>query len=199
MQNDILLKAKELFLNHGFKSVTMDDLAKELGISKKTIYQFYSDKTALVSAVTDHLFEHISTGISCICDGEKNPIEEMFAIKEFSRSALQDEKSSPHYQLQRYYPKIFAVLVRKQFQTMQNCTQDNIKRGIEMMIYRSDIDLEFITRMFFVGFNAVRHEELFPSDHFNKSKLFNLHLAYHLRGIATPKGLEIIDKITAKS
>ena len=56
MQNDILLKAKELFLNHGFKSVTMDDLAKELGISKKTIYQFYSDKTALVSAVTDHLF-----------------------------------------------------------------------------------------------------------------------------------------------
>jgi len=69
MQNEILIKAKELFLNHGFKSVTMDDLAKELGMSKKTIYQFYQDKTALVSAVTDHLFEHISTGITCICYG----------------------------------------------------------------------------------------------------------------------------------
>jgi AcrR family transcriptional regulator len=199
MQNEILIKAKELFLNHGFKSVTMDDLAKELGMSKKTIYQFYQDKTALVSAVTDHLFEHISTGISRICDGEKNPIEEMFAIKEFSRSALQDEKSSPHYQLQRYYPKIFTVLVCKQFQTIQDCTQNNLKRGIELGLYRPDIDLAFVTRIFFAGFNAVRHEELFPSENFDKNKLFNLHLAYHLRGIATPKGVEIIDQITAQS
>jgi hypothetical protein len=145
------------------------------------------------------LFEHISTGISCICDGEKNPIEEMFAIKEFSRSALQDEKSSPHYQLQRYYPKIFAVLVRKQFQTIQDCTQNNLKRGIELGLYRPDIDLAFVTRIFFAGFNAVRHEELFPSENFDKNKLFNLHLAYHLRGIATPKGVEIIDQITAQS
>jgi len=197
MQNEILIKAKELFLNHGFKSVTMDDLAKELGMSKKTIYQFYQDKTALVSAVTDHLFEHISTGITCICNGEKNPIEEMFAIKEFSRSALQDEKSSPHFQLQRYYPKIFAVLVRKQFQTIQDCTQNNLKRGIELGLYRSDIDLAFVTRIFFAGFKAVRHEELFPSENFDKNKLFNLHLTYHLRGIATPKGVEIIDQITA--
>jgi len=197
MQNEILIKAKELFLNHGFKSVTMDDLAKELGMSKKTIYQFYQDKTALVSAVTDHLFEHISTGITCICNGEKNPIEEMFAIKEFSRSALQDEKSSPHYQLQRYYPKIFALLVRKQFQTIQDCTQNNLKRGIELGLYRSDIDLAFVTRIFFAGFKAVRHEELFPSENFDKNKLFNLHLTYHLRGIATPKGVEIIDQITA--
>ena len=74
-----------------------------------------------------------------------------------------------------------------------------LKRGIELGLYRPDIDLAFVTRIFFAGFNAVRHEELFPSENFDKNKLFNLHLAYHLRGIATPKGVEIIDQITAQS
>ena len=74
MREKILLGASDLFLNYGFKSVTMDDIANTLGISKKTIYQHFDNKTKLVDATTMYLFEMISQGINHICSFEKNPI-----------------------------------------------------------------------------------------------------------------------------
>ncbi|MGI9550098.1 MAG: TetR/AcrR family transcriptional regulator, partial [Aurantibacter sp.] len=104
MKTKILEKATELFLNLGFKSVTMDDLAREMGISKKTIYSHFENKTHLVEACTLHLFNTISQGIDYICSLGKNPIEELYEIKKFAMLHLKDEKSSPQYQLQKYYP-----------------------------------------------------------------------------------------------
>ena len=107
MKEKILAKATEMFLNYGFKSVTMDDLAEQLGISKKTIYANYENKTKLVEASTLFLFEFISNGINLICELEKNPIDELFAIKSFVMEHLKNEKTSPQYQLQKYYPQLF--------------------------------------------------------------------------------------------
>ena len=75
MREKILSKAADLFLSYGFKSVTMDDIASAMGISKKTIYQHFENKTKLVEATTLNIFEIISQGIDCICAIEKNPIE----------------------------------------------------------------------------------------------------------------------------
>ena len=97
MRDKILLKATDMFLSYGFKSVTMDDIANTLGISKKTIYQHFENKTKLVEATTLSLFELISHGIDCICALEKNPIEEIYDIKRFVMDHLKDEKSSPQY------------------------------------------------------------------------------------------------------
>ena len=92
MREKILLKSAEMFLTLGFKSVTMDDIAHELGCSKKTIYQHFENKTKLVEATTLHVFEVISHGINCICALEKNPIEEIYDIKHFVMDHLKDEK-----------------------------------------------------------------------------------------------------------
>ncbi|MCB0433144.1 MAG: TetR/AcrR family transcriptional regulator, partial [Mangrovimonas sp.] len=78
MEQKILQNAAEMFLNYGFKSVTMDDIANTMGISKKTIYQYYENKNKLVEATTMYVFENISHGIDCICEIEKNPIEEVY-------------------------------------------------------------------------------------------------------------------------
>src|SRR5210317_1140812 len=102
MKNKILEKATELFLIYGFKSVTMDDIANALGISKKTIYQHFKNKTKLVEATTLGLFNFISNGINCICAMDKNPIEEIYEVKSFAMTHLKDEKSSPIFQLQKY-------------------------------------------------------------------------------------------------
>ena len=99
MKDKILEKATELFLNLGFKSVTMDDLANEMGISKKTIYAHYENKTKLVTESTMYLFNVISQGIDQISSLKKNPIEELYDIKKFVMLHLKDEKSSPQYQL----------------------------------------------------------------------------------------------------
>ena len=110
MKEKITITATELFLNLGFKSVTMDDIANEMGISKKTIYTHFNNKTALVTEVTSSLFCVISEGIDLICAAEKNSIEELYEIKRFVMEHLKNEKSSPQYQLQKYYPKIYATL-----------------------------------------------------------------------------------------
>jgi len=83
MREKIINKSAELFLNLGFKSVTMDDIAQEMGISKKTIYVHFSNKTKLVEAVTFGLFDTICNGIDHICEHAPNPIEELYSIKMF--------------------------------------------------------------------------------------------------------------------
>ncbi|MEO9511017.1 MAG: TetR/AcrR family transcriptional regulator [Flavobacteriaceae bacterium] len=195
MREKILYKATELFLTLGFKSVTMDDLANEMGISKKTIYSHFENKTKLVEESTMNLFWFISNGIDEIAALMKNPIEELYEIKKFVMLHLKDEKSSPQYQLQKYYPKVHATLKSKQFETMQNCVVDNVTRGIEMGIYRDNLNVEFVSRIYFSGVISIKDNSLFPIHTFSIKQLMDDYLEYHLRGIVTPKGRKILNSI----
>lgn len=195
MKEQILEKATEMFLTLGFKSVTMDDIAAELGISKKTIYQHYATKPDLVKNVTLHLFETISCGIDQICAVGKNPIEELFTIKNFVLEHLKNEAASPFYQLNKYYPKIYQTLKKKQFGKMSECVLDNLKRGINEGLFRKEINPEIIGRFYFAGMNSLKDEELFPKKDFNTIELQEQYLEYHLRGICTTKGLKIVEHL----
>ena len=195
MREKILIKSAELFLNLGFKSVTMDDIAENLGCSKKTIYQHFDNKTKLVEATTSHMFELISHGIDCICELQKNPIEEIYDIKSFVMDHLKNEKSSPQHQLRKYYPKIYDSLKAKQFEVMQSCVTDNLKRGIAQGFYRDTIDVEFISRLYFSGMMSIKDRDLFPLKQFSMNVLMEHYLEYHVRGICTNKGLETLNRI----
>lgn len=194
MREKILLGARDLFLSYGFKSVTMDDIASKLGISKKTIYQYFDNKTKLVEAVSLHLFDSISCGMEKIFIIKKNPIEEIYDIKQFIMEHLKDEKSSPQYQLQKYYPKIYSTLKKKQFNIMESCVLDNLNRGIELELYRETINVDFIFRLYFNSMQAIKDKDLFPSMQFPVIMLMTNFLEYHLRGICTPKGLKTLNK-----
>lgn len=194
MREKILSNAAELFLNYGFKSITMDDISNHIGISKKTIYQHFDNKTSLVEAVSLYVFENISCGISGICALKKNPIEEIYDIKQFVLEHLKDEKSSPQYQLQKYYPKIFSTLKKKQFEVMQECVKDNLTRGVEQGLYRSNINIEFISRIYFNSMISLKDKEIFPLINFSMNTLMEYYLEYHLRGICTEKGLLTLHK-----
>jgi AcrR family transcriptional regulator len=194
MREKILHKSQELFLNLGFKSVTMDDIAGEMGISKKTIYVHFPNKTKLVEATTLHMFETISCGIDGICSLQKNPIEEVFEIKQFVMDHLKNEKSSPQYQLQKYYPKIFVTLKSKQFEVMQGCVTENLKRGIQQGLYRDNLNIDFVSRIYFNGMVALKDQELFSLKTFSMNTLMENYLEYHLRGICTAKGLDILNE-----
>ena len=195
MREQIIQKSAELFLTVGFKSVTMDDIANEMGISKKTIYVHFQNKTKLVEATTLEIFEIISNGIEGICMLQKDPIEEIFEIKKLVMEHLKDEKSSPYYQLQKYYPKIFNSLKSKQYSAMKECVVDNLSRGIQHGLYRDTIETEFVSKIYFTCMMALKDKELFPLHNFSMQTLMNHYLEYHLRGICTPKGLENLSKI----
>ena len=172
----------------------MDDIANKLGISKKTIYLHFENKTKLVEATTLALFQLISTGIDCICELEKNPIEEIYDIKRFVMDHLKDEKSSPQYQLQKYYPKIYATLKTKQFEVMQGCITENLNRGVAQGLYRTNIDIDFISRLYFNSMICLKDQDLFPLKNFSMNTLMEHYLEYHLRGICASKGLDFLTK-----
>lgn len=195
MREKILHKATELFLNLGFKSVTMDDLANEMGISKKTIYSHFENKTKLVEESTMDLFWFISNGIDEIVSLQQNPIEELYEIKKFVMLHLKDEKSSPQYQLQKYYPKVHETLKRKQYDVMQECIIANVRRGMEMEIYRNNLNVEFVSRIYFSGVTSIKDNSLFPMQIFSMLQLMDYYLEYHLRGIVTPKGRKVLNSI----
>ena len=199
MRENIINKATELFLTLGFKSVTMDDIANELGISKKTIYVHFENKTKLVEATTFEMFELISKGIDDICVLERDPIEEMYVIKKLVLEHLKDETSSPYHQLQKYYPKFFNSLRSKQYGLMEKCVADNLNRGIALGLYRDNLEVEFISKIYFTCIMALRDNQLFPLHNSSMSSLMNHYLDYHVRGICTSKGLEVLNRINNQS
>lgn len=195
MKTKIIEIATELFLNLGFKSVTMDDLASEMGISKKTIYTHFDNKTKLVEATTEYLFNTVCVGIDNILDEKKEPIKELYAIKAFVMHHLKNEKTSPQYQLQKYYPKIHSELKVKQFDIMQECIISNLHRGMKDGIFRDNIDVEIISKLYFIGIIGIKDVDMFPAQEFPMTKLMDDYLEYHVRGIATEKGLTILNKL----
>ena len=195
MKEKILKKAIDLFLNFGFKSLTMDDIASEMHISKETIYSHFNNKTKLVEAATFCVFETISNEINCICELQKNPIEELYEIKKSVMLHLKNEKTSPHYQLCKYYPEINESLKKKQFELMQACVVNNFERGIEMGLYRTNLNEEFVSRIYFLGITGIKDENLFPTNVFTKTKIMDNFLEYHLRGIITKEGLYTLNTI----
>lgn len=194
MKEKIVYKATELFLNLGFKSVTMDDIANEMGISKKTIYAHFGNKTELVHEVTMTMFQQITYGIDGICGLDKNPIEELYEIKKFVMLQLKNEKSSPQFQLQKYYPEVHEHFKAKHFEKMYDCTMKNLQRGVEQGLYRNNIDIEFVSRIYFIGVHGIKDDAMFPIQKFPKVKLFEDYLEYHLRGITTREGLKTLNK-----
>ncbi|GGH44926.1 TetR family transcriptional regulator [Mangrovimonas yunxiaonensis] len=193
MKADILKTAADLFLNYGFKSVTMDDIANAKGMSKKTIYQYFANKTVLVKETVQYLFETISCGIEDIRRQEKNPIEEIYEIKRFLMHNLKDEKSSPQFQLEKYYPKIFHDIKDKQYCVMSDCVSCNLERGKAMGLFREDLEVGFIAKIYFNSMMAMKDKTLFPLEEFSMQMLMNNYLEYHLRGICTLKGLDYLN------
>lgn len=194
MREKILEIASQLFLNLGFKSVTMDDIANEMGISKKTIYQHFTNKTKLVEATTDYVFHFVCDGIDCIRAEKSNPIAELFLIHNFIKQILKNEKASPQHQLQKYYPKIYKKLKENQFLIIHDCVITNLNRGIELGLYRKSINPELIGRFYFLAGTGIKDQNLFPIEVFSPNEVIDAYLEYHMRGIITKKGEEELIK-----
>ena len=187
-----------MFLNFGFKSVTMDDIARELGMSKKTIYSHFSTKLKLVQATAFYMLDKINATICKVCTGDHDPIEELYTIKNMVKDQLQAEKSSPHYQLKKYYPRVYKQLKEKQFELVNVCIVDNLKRGIKDGYYREDINVDLVKRFYFNGNMSLSDIELYPQDTYSLYDIKEAFMEYHIRAIATEKGLKILLNILKK-
>ncbi len=193
MKETILKKTGERFLKFGFKSVTMDDLAHDLAISKKTIYKYFKNKHDLVEQTVMHVHETCMFSINGVCNVGHNAIHENFEVKKVFKNLLKSNDNSPMYQLKKYYPKIHERVMSKEFLMFQDCISKNIEKGIIEGLYRKDIDINVITRLYFVLVMAVHDGNVFTYDKNTINKLEIDILEYHTRAIATEKGIKELE------
>lgn len=198
MKEKILERAVQDFLSYGFKNVTMDDLAQKLGISKKTIYEYYDNKNQLVFEASHAIFDTVIADITNIYKQETNPIQGLFEIKKIALKFLIDDQQSPQYQLQKYYPKIYSELKEKELTVLGSQFKKSLEKGIKTGLFRSEIDTDFVTRLYFNGIRGIRDISLFPVKKYKIEKLLIQYFEYHFRAIATPKGLELFQSYNAK-
>ena len=194
----ILEKTRELFLTIGFKSVTMDQIANAMGISKKTIYNFFENKTELVKAVTSYMFNSITKGITEIKKTSDNPISEIYDINLFLIKYLKKESVSPLYQLEKYYPLVHKEINKKQFDFITKSTTGSLKNGIKLGLFRKDIKIDFISRLYFKGMIGIRDLDTFPAKLYDPVNLKIDFIEYHLRAIVTNKGLKKLNHFINK-
>ena len=182
----------------GFKSVTMDQIANAMGISKKTIYNFFENKTELVKAVTSYMFNSITKGITEIKKTSDNPISEIYDVNLFLIKYLKKESVSPLYQLEKYYPVIHKEINKKQFDFVTKSTTGSLKSGIKLGLFRTDIKIDFISRLYFKGMIGIRDLDTFPTKLYDPINLKIDFIEYHLRAIVTEKGLKKLNHFINK-
>ncbi len=193
-QEKILKTSLELFFKYGIKRVTMDDIAKELGMSKKTIYQYYKEKDDIVNQLCEIEMTRHEKKFEEVFIQSKNPIHEIMLISENIREMLQNVNPMFFLDLQKFHPTAFL-----KFQSFkENCAHKdivrNIKKGKEEGYYRPEIDEEFAAKHRLAQIDMLFFGNYFSFDKISFTQSHELILDMFVYGICTIKGHKLINE-----
>jgi AcrR family transcriptional regulator len=195
MENqDILEKVSVLYRKYGIKSITMDDVARELGISKKTLYQHVSDKADLVQKVVEHVKQCNFMTMMQEPDTERNAIEDLIEVSMHLNAISRDHSPSYYYDLKKYYPDVFRNLMLVQRKLMYESMLANIRKGKKEGLYRKELDEKIISKLHLLRIENLQETEIFEDNEMHSSKFFKEVFVYHIHGLATEKGLRVLDE-----
>lgn len=187
-------KADELFRKYGFRSITMDQIASQLGISKKTIYQFFDDKDKLVHELIENDVKCMQTECSAHAKNASNAIEEIFMAMEFNGEMFRNMNPMLVYELEKFHPSAFTKFREHKEQFLLKLIMSNIRRGIKEELYREELHPEIIARLHletaFLAFNP----DVFPLRQYNLWEVQQQMMDHYLFGLATEKGYKLILK-----
>jgi AcrR family transcriptional regulator len=191
MKEKIMSKASDLFMKLGFKSVTMDDIAGEMGISKKTIYKFFSNKEILIEEITALIHSEIHEIIGQIVAQNFNAIEENYQIRKMFKEMFQSADTSPVYQLKKHYPSIFEKVMVMEMNECNTLFKKNIEKGIAQGLYRKEIPVETFVKFYYNLIFSVKEQTVSEKEGQNLELQI---LEYHTRAIATLSGIAELEK-----
>lgn len=184
--------ARVLYDKYGIKSVTMDDVAKHLGISKKTLYQFVKDKADLVEkVVTDELDKDMKV-FEGILRRNLNAIDELFELNGYVKRIIREYHPSKEYDLQKYYPELFARMKEMRVDNMYHTIKNNMQKGVREGMFREDINAETIARFHIFRMENIYEHNLCSMEELLSDDYLNEIFKYHIHGIANQNGLDYL-------
>ena len=194
MKDRIKQKAHDLFMQYGVRSITMDEIALQMGASKKTIYQFFADKDELVEAVIIDMLNQNQVKCNQDRNGAKDAVHEVFLAIDMMQEMFQDMNPIVLYELERYYPKAFEKFKQHKFLFLYKVMQENIERGITEELYRIDIDVEVHVKARLESMMMPFNQLIFPKSKFSLIKVETELTIHFIYGLATIKGHKLITK-----
>lgn len=190
----ILLRAHELFNKYGLRSVSMDDIAAQLGMSKKTLYQYYTDKDDLVDAVFAAMMEQNQTQCKLDRQQSENPIHEVFLAFDMVQAMFANMNPAVLFEMQKYHPATFKKFQEYKNGFLYSMIRTNLETGIRDELYRAEVDVDVLTRYRIHSIMLAFDGEVFPA---NRTRLVHIEqqlLENFMYGLATAKGQKLILK-----
>jgi len=190
----ILEKAHELFIRYGVRSVSMDDIAAQLGMSKKTLYHDYTDKEELVDAVLSTVLEKNRN--ECFLDRQnaENAIHEVFQAFDMMQEMFSNMNPAIVFDLEKYHPAVYKKLQHHKKVFLYQVLKQNLERGIAEELYRPEINVDTLTRFRIEGMMLAFNSEVFPNNRTHLAAIQEELLEHFLYGLATLKGQKLIQK-----
>jgi AcrR family transcriptional regulator len=186
--NQIIQAAFDLFMKYGVRSVSMDDLANQLGMSKKTIYGAFESKETLIQKVINRHLQSDQKNIQHITANANDAIEEMFAISQHVLQSIMQIKPSLIFDLKKFYPMCWELIEKEHFAFIKNTIEQNIVRGQAEGLYRQEINADIIAKLYVGKSNSIVNPEIFPITEYDLAALIKEMWTYHLNGIVSEAG-----------
>jgi TetR/AcrR family transcriptional regulator, cholesterol catabolism regulator len=187
-------KADELFRRYGIKSVTMDEIANQLGVSKKTIYHSFSDKNELVDEVVADILKYNKDCCKKYRSNSQNAIHEVYMAMEMLQIMFDNMNPVILYDIERNHPATYKKFTEYKYKFLYELVKENIERGKREELYRPEIDTDVVAKVRLETMMMPFNEEIFPKNKFSLTALQQQLIEYFLFGIASLKGYKLIVK-----
>ena len=195
IKDRILHHATTLFMRNGIKSVSMDDIAASMAMSKKTLYKWFANKDEMVHAVmTQHLDDSQRDCLGLLNQSE-SAIDELFRMMGWMKQQFADVHPSIFYDLQKFYPTTWQLWVAHKNQYILDQITDNLRRGMAEGLYRADLDVAVLARLRLAQIELAFNPDVFPAREFDVQRLQQSILEHFMLGIASLKGHKLINEV----
>lgn len=193
-QNQVIEKSQELFFKYGLKSITMDDLAREMAISKKTLYASFNNKQEIINIITIKLIEEHERDCVEIEKNASNAIEEILIYVNSVKSIFQQFNYRITYEMKKYYSESWDILKNYKKEFLLQKVKNNLKRGVKEGLYRDNLNVEIISSLRMEQMKIISNSVLFLSTNINKKEVSRELFFQILYGMSTIKGHRLINK-----
>lgn len=195
----IIEEATNQFLQFGIRNVTMDGIAAELGMSKRTVYEAFKDKSTLVHSCLEALREKHKCKNDEICSSSGNVVETIFLYMQEGIKAMNAINPVFFRDMEKLYPKTWKKLRKNNEEETYKLSEELLQRGIGQGLFRPEINIPIVAKLFYEQMNLLADEKVFPRDEYSYAEVFKNLTINFMRGISTTKGIELIDSMLADS